>query len=98
MRANVPPPDDEQLLPTAALRQRLGNCSHMQPERLMKRDPTFPRPLYIGQRRYWRLAELRAWEAKLSREREPARSANANAGMRKAVAARKAADPTYVRG
>jgi hypothetical protein len=91
-------PDDEQLLPTIALRQRLGNCSHMQPERLMKRDPTFPKPLYIGARRYWRLGELRAWEATLSRQREPSRAADANKG-REARAARKAAaaDP-YLRG
>ena len=59
------------------LRQRLGNASHMTPFRLLARDPT---------RRYWRLKELREWEATLSRERSPAVSAAANKARREAIA------------
>jgi hypothetical protein len=52
-----------------AIRTRYGGRSHMWIVRLLENDPTFPRPLLIRGRRYWRLSELTAWE-------ETKRSAN----------------------
>lgn len=50
-------------LTTAQLKARYGNVSHMFLERLMKRDPTFPRPTTFGSSfRFWLLSELEAWE------------------------------------
>jgi hypothetical protein len=72
------------------LRRRYG-VSHMWPERQLERDDSFPKPFYVAGRRFWRVDELIAWEATLSRERSPCVSADANAGRRKAIAARKAA-------
>jgi hypothetical protein len=54
--------DPNALIPTSQVRSRYGNVSHMWVERRLKDDPNFPRPLYIAKRRYWRLAELIAWE------------------------------------
>lgn len=37
--------------------------------RRLKDDPTFPRPVYVSRRRYWREAEVREWwEAQPTRE------------------------------
>lgn len=47
------------------LRQRFGGVSHMWIERrLADPDPSipFPKPIYIKNRRYWRLDEIEAWE------------------------------------
>jgi predicted DNA-binding transcriptional regulator AlpA len=30
--------------------------------RLLENDPSFPRPLLIRNRRYWRLSEIERWE------------------------------------
>jgi hypothetical protein len=68
-------------------------------ERLLARDPTFSRPLYIGTRRYWRLGELRAWEATLSREKSVSVSAAANKARAAGRAEREtAAADSYLRG
>jgi hypothetical protein len=102
MRPHAPLPDDETFIKTAQLLQRLANASHMQPERLMERDPSFPKPYYIGQRRYWRLGELRAWENSLSREPPPRRNAAApfrrTRKLSRGDAAGPAADPSFLRG
>lgn len=44
------------------VRQMCGDVSDMTLHRWMK-DPekNFPRPIYIGKRRYWRQAEIIAW-------------------------------------
>jgi hypothetical protein len=31
-------------------------------ERRLKDDPTFPKPIYITNRRFWRVADLIVWE------------------------------------
>lgn len=54
--------DPNALVPTSQLRARYGGVSHMWVERRLKDDPDFPRPLYIAKRRFWRVAELIAWE------------------------------------
>jgi hypothetical protein len=57
------PPDNDVLMRTADLRKRYGGCSAMWIERRLSGDPTFPRPIYIAKRRFWRLADIVAWEA-----------------------------------
>ena len=58
------PPDDETLLSTAQVRARYGNVSDMTIWRWQnKASLNFPRPLVINKRRYWRLGQLRAFDA-----------------------------------
>lgn len=55
----------EDLITATRVRRRFGNISDMTLWRwLGDTRIAFPRPLYIGQRRYWRLSDLAAWEAK----------------------------------
>jgi predicted DNA-binding transcriptional regulator AlpA len=60
--------DDETLLTAGQMRQRYRGVSRMWLDRRLAADPTFPKPVYIGGRRYWRVGELRRWEATLSRK------------------------------
>jgi hypothetical protein len=63
--------DPNALIPTSQLRARYGGVSHMWVERRLKDDSDFPRPLYIAKRRFWRLAELAAWERSVAARRQP---------------------------
>jgi predicted DNA-binding transcriptional regulator AlpA len=49
-------------LKTKQVRERYGGCSHMFIERRLANDPTFPRPIYFGRMRFWKLSELEMWE------------------------------------
>ena len=51
-----------EFVPARAVRQRYGNVSHMWIERRLKDDPSFPRPIYFGRLRFWRIEDLREWE------------------------------------
>lgn len=31
-------------------------------ERRLKDDPTFPKPVYLGRLRYWKISDLETWE------------------------------------
>lgn len=45
------------------LRERWGDCSHMFIERLLKSDPTMPRPVKLGTRyRFFDLAAIERYE------------------------------------
>ncbi len=48
------------------VRVRFGNVSDVTLHRWLK-DPAkeFPRPIYIGERRYWKLADIEAFEERL---------------------------------
>jgi predicted DNA-binding transcriptional regulator AlpA len=61
--------DDETLLPAGQMRRRYQGVSRMWLDRRLAIDPTFPKPVYIGGRRYWLVSELRRWEAALSRQK-----------------------------
>ena len=50
------------LLRSAAVRSRYGNCSDMWLHRRLNDDFGFPKPIYLGRLRYWRLSDLIAWE------------------------------------
>ena len=55
------------------VRNRYGGRSHMWIERRLKDDPDFPKPIYIGRLRYWKISALEAWEkAKISKSMEAA--------------------------
>ena len=63
------PKDTPTLVPAAQVRQRYGGVSTMWLERRLKNPESgFPKPIYIGRRRYWRLEELVAWERSLASE------------------------------
>jgi predicted DNA-binding transcriptional regulator AlpA len=69
-KARPAPPDDDILLTSAQTRARIGGVSTMCLWRWM-RDPRvmFPQPVRINNRNYWRLGDLRLWQAQRS---EPA--------------------------
>ena len=64
MTQQIKPSSDDEFLPAARVRARYG-ISSMSIYRWLA-DPTlnFPKPLYIGRYRYWRLADLAEWERK----------------------------------
>jgi hypothetical protein len=45
---------------------RYGGRSIMWLERLLKRDPNFPRPIYFGRLRFFEIAALEAYERGLA--------------------------------
>jgi predicted DNA-binding transcriptional regulator AlpA len=63
-RASQAPADDDALLTSAQVRARIGGVSTMCIWRWM-RDPRvmFPAPVQLNRRNYWRLGELRRWQA-----------------------------------
>jgi predicted DNA-binding transcriptional regulator AlpA len=50
-------------LKTRQVQARYGGASHMWVERRLGNDPTFPRPVFFGRMRFWKLSELERWEA-----------------------------------
>jgi predicted DNA-binding transcriptional regulator AlpA len=62
---------NRQFLTSAQLRVRYGGRSDMWIDRLMKRDATFPRPVYIGRYRYWDLGAIEAYERDIAAKRDP---------------------------
>jgi predicted DNA-binding transcriptional regulator AlpA len=57
--------DDEaeaRYLDSIQVRRRYGNRSDMWLWRRLRDDPSFPKPIEIGRRRFWRLDELVVWE------------------------------------
>lgn len=63
-RQSAPDLDDEALLNSAQTKARCGNVTDMCIWRWL-RDPRvqFPQPVKINKRNYWRLGDLRAWQA-----------------------------------
>src|SRR5262245_28400074 len=55
-------PADDPLLRAIQVRERYGNASDMWVHRKLKNDPTFPRPIYLGPVRYWRLSDRKKAE------------------------------------
>jgi predicted DNA-binding transcriptional regulator AlpA len=64
-RASMPALDDDALLNSAQVKARCGNVSDMCIWRWLRDDRVqFPQPVQINKRNYWRLGDLRAWQAK----------------------------------
>lgn len=51
----------ERRIQAAAVRELCGGVSDMWLWRKLDGDPTFPRPVYIGKRRFWKESEIIAW-------------------------------------
>jgi hypothetical protein len=63
-RARGPPLDEDVLLTSAQTRARIGNVSTMCIWRWMRDARVrFPMPVKINNRNYWRLGDLRRWQA-----------------------------------
>ena len=57
--------DDDTLLTSNQTRARVGNVSHMCIWRWIRDERVqFPQPIQINRRNYWRLGDLRRWQAK----------------------------------
>jgi len=52
----------ETILRSKALRQRY-QCSYLWIDCRLANDPSFPKPIYLGRFRHWKLADLAAREA-----------------------------------
>jgi predicted DNA-binding transcriptional regulator AlpA len=59
--------NQDSLIPASQVRERFGGVSDMWIHRRLNDQSGFPRPLYIGRLRFWRLSELMAWEQHLPR-------------------------------
>jgi predicted DNA-binding transcriptional regulator AlpA len=59
--------NQDPLIPASQVRERFGGVSDMWIHRRLHDSSGFPRPLYIGRLRFWRLSELVAWEEHLPR-------------------------------
>jgi predicted DNA-binding transcriptional regulator AlpA len=75
--------DNHQHISAAAVRRLCGNVSDMTLWRWLE-DPAnaFPKPIYIGRRRYWREAEIVAWLDNRPTSRPPELAAIPAAGAR----------------
>ena len=64
-RASMPSLDDDALLNSGQVKARCGNVSDMAIWRWLRDERVqFPQPIKINRRNYWRLGDLRAWQAK----------------------------------
>jgi predicted DNA-binding transcriptional regulator AlpA len=62
--------DDDTLLTSNQTRARVGGVSHMCIWRWQRDDRVkFPQPIQINRRNYWRLGDLRRWQAERSEEK-----------------------------
>ena len=52
----------ERLLPARQIWEHFGICSRTLSRWLAQGDLGFPRPIFVNGRRYWRLAEIEAWD------------------------------------
>jgi predicted DNA-binding transcriptional regulator AlpA len=60
----TPAADDDTLLTSNQTRARVGNVSNMCIWRWMRDERVlFPQPIQINRRNYWRLGDLRRWQA-----------------------------------
>jgi predicted DNA-binding transcriptional regulator AlpA len=53
---------NKSFLTSAQVRARYGNVSFMWIERRLADDSAFPKPTKMGRLRFWKLADLEAWE------------------------------------
>ena len=51
----------EKRIQASQVRELCGGVSDMWLWRRLKEDPTFPRPVYIARRRFWREADVLQW-------------------------------------
>lgn len=61
-RAAVPLPAEAAYMNAKQYCDRLGGISFMTLARTIKRDPEFPRPVYFGRLRYFKVRDVEAYE------------------------------------
>jgi predicted DNA-binding transcriptional regulator AlpA len=69
--ASNPAPESynpERRIQAAAVRDLCGGVSDMWLWRRLDSDPTFPKPIYISKRRFWREADIVEWLESQERE------------------------------
>ena len=67
----APAADDEVLLTSKQVRARVGQVSDMCIWRWMRDDRVqFPQPMLMNRRRYWKLGDLRRWQADQAQRHE----------------------------
>jgi predicted DNA-binding transcriptional regulator AlpA len=69
------PPDAAVFIGAPQVCARYGGVSHMWIERRLQDDPDFPKPVYIGRLRYWRIADLEQYERAAAKRNRPRRAA-----------------------
>lgn len=65
---------EQEFLPTRKVRVRYGDVSEVTIDRWVS-DPSlgFPKPIYIGRMRYWRIKDLETFERRRPTENKPKR-------------------------
>ena len=65
--------DEDTLLTSKQVRARVGNVSDMCIWRWMRDDRVqFPKPMQMNRRNYWRLGDLRRWQAERAEQQKVA--------------------------
>ena len=86
--------DDETLLYSSTrTRELLGNVSLMWLRRRAARDPSFPQRVYVGERVFYRAADVRAWVANLPTAPPPSSLAAGVRGVEMAKQRKKKPEP-----
>jgi predicted DNA-binding transcriptional regulator AlpA len=66
-------PDTDKFLPARLVRRRYGDISAMSLHRWLADDDLgFPRPVYLGRLRFWKLRDLLEWESRRPRTKAEA--------------------------
>ena len=68
--------DSQSLFVTAPQLFERWQCSHMLVVARLRDDPEFPKPLYFGRRRRWRLADIEKYERAMAGRPAPKRVAS----------------------
>jgi predicted DNA-binding transcriptional regulator AlpA len=76
----------DSFLPAMAVCERYQITSMSLHRWLADEDMDFPKPLYFGRFRYWRVSELVAWERSRPRHARRDQAANARSAKREAAA------------
>jgi predicted DNA-binding transcriptional regulator AlpA len=61
--------EEDVFFSSTSVRKRYDGVSHMWIEERLKSDPTFPRPMKVGNKRFWKLSELLEWERQQLKKR-----------------------------
>jgi hypothetical protein len=61
-RKSHPTPAGAVFIGIRQLQERWGGISHMTVERRLRDDPSFPKPRFFGRLRFWKIADVEAYE------------------------------------
>ena len=64
-----------------AVQAAFGNVSAMWIERRLADDPKFPKPIYIGRNRFWRVNEIEKYIEERASAPKPTKNPNLNRGV-----------------